>query len=118
MKGVLSDSEEREVIVAMNCVHVPKLRLVTAAATLIVLALPVCAEDPKPTREAFLGEVLDAKPTAVTPKFDDYTPGSYHIEKEDLLKGLIEEAKKRKITLRALTISGPFPFDPHWRSQV
>jgi hypothetical protein len=110
--------EETEVIFAMNYPHTPMLRLVVAASTVVALALPGRADDGRPTRQAFLGEVLDAKPTPVTPKFNDYTPGSYHIEKEDLLKGLIEEAKKRKITLRALTISGPLPFDPLWRSQV
>jgi hypothetical protein len=79
---------------------------------------PVTAADPKPTRDAFLGEVLDAKPTDVTAKFDDYTPGSYHIEKENLLRGLTDEAKKRKLTLRAVLITGPMPADPLWTSYV
>jgi hypothetical protein len=102
----------------MNRLLFPMLRLFMPAAAIIVLASPVCAEDQKPTREAFLVEVLDAKPTSVTPKFDDYTPGSYHIEKEDLLKGLIEAAKKRKQTLRSITILGPMPNDPLWTSRV
>jgi len=122
MQQVLSHQlvrqEETEVIFAMNYPHTPILRLVVAASAVIALALPCRADDGQPTREAFLGEVLDAKPTPVTSKFNDYTPGSYHINKEDLLKGLIEEAKKRKITLRAFTILGPLPFDPLWRSQV
>jgi hypothetical protein len=76
------------------------------------------AEDPKPTREAFINEVLDEKPTKVTPKFNDYMPSSYHIEKEDLFKGLTEEAKKRKLNLRAVSIIGPLPADPLWTSYV
>jgi hypothetical protein len=56
---------------------------------------------------AFINEVLDAKPTAVTPKFDDYTPGSYHVIKEDLLEGIVEEATKRKLGLRGVLIVGP-----------
>ena len=96
---------------------VPRLILAASVVTAVAAPLPG-ADDAKPTREAFLGEVLDAKPTPVTPKFDDYTPGSYHVEKEDLLKGLIDESKKRKITLRAATILGPLPGDPLWTSYV
>jgi hypothetical protein len=84
---------------------------------LVTVAPSALAEDSKPTREAFLGEVLDAKPTAVTSKFDDYTPGSYHIDNNDLLKGLTEEAPKRKLVLRAVLIFGPMP-DPLWTSYV
>lgn len=76
------------------------------------------ADGPKPTRQAFLAEVLDARPTAVTSRFDDYTPGSYHIEKEDLVQGLTDEAKKRKLKLGAVSILGPLPFDPLWTSYV
>src|SRR5262245_51091726 len=99
---------------AMNHVGVRMRGFGMAAAGVIVLVVPVRADQLKPTRKAFLGEVLDARPTPVTPKFDDYTPGSYHIEKEDLLNGLIEEAKKRKLTLRSVTIFGPVLTDPLW----
>jgi hypothetical protein len=75
-------------------------------------------DDPKPDRAAFLAEVLDAKPTPVTPKFDDYTRGSYHVEKADLLKGLTEEAGRRKLGLRAALITGPMPLDPLWSYYV
>ena len=104
---------------AMNHVHLSISRRLLVVTTAILLAgSSLGADDSKPTREAFLGEVLDAKPTAATPKFDDYTDGSYHIEKEDLLKGLTEEAKKRKLTLRAVTIVGPLAPDPLWTSYV
>jgi hypothetical protein len=102
----------------MNRLRVLLRRLLVALAALAVSSVSLGAEEPKPTRKAFLGEVLDAKPTPVTPKFNDYTPGSYHIEKEDLLKGLLEEAKKRKLTLRSVTILGPLPADPLWTSYV
>lgn len=75
------------------------------------------AADPKPDRAAFLGEVLDAKPTSVTSKFDDYTRGSYHIDKIDLLMGLIGEAARRKLVLHAVLVSGPMP-DPLWTYYV
>ena len=66
-----------------------------------------------PTRAAFIQEVLDARPTPVTPKFHD-AADSYHILKEDLLKGLVEESEKRKLSLRGVLIAGPMPFDPLW----
>jgi hypothetical protein len=64
-------------------------------------------EEPGPTRAAFLREVLDARPTPVTPRFDDYTPGSYHVDKQDLLSGLADEADQRKVPLRCLLVTGP-----------
>jgi hypothetical protein len=62
---------------------------------------------------AFIGEVLDAKPTDTTPKFDDYTPGSYHIIKQDLLEGIVEQAAERNLGLRGMLIAGPMR-DPLW----
>jgi len=85
--------------------------------SLLLSGLLVHAQEPKPTRGAFICEVLDAKPTAVTPKFDDYTPGSYHIVKEDLLKGLIEESEKRGLDLRGVIVAGPMR-DPLWTYYV
>jgi hypothetical protein len=73
-------------------------------------------DDPKPTRDAFISEVLDAKPTPATPKFHD-VGDSYHILKEDLLKGVTEEAAKRKLGLRGVLIAGPMR-DPLWTSVV
>jgi hypothetical protein len=103
----------------MKPIHSLMQRLLLAAVTVTVVALRLPgADDTKPTRAAFINEVLDAKPTPVTPKFDDYTPGSYHIERDDLLKGLEEEAKKRKLSFRAVAIIGPMPYDPLWTSRV
>jgi hypothetical protein len=78
-----------------------------ALAMAVTTALLSRVDDSQPTRDAFLCEVLDAKPTAVTPKFDDYTDGSYHILKEDLLKGVTDEATKRRLGLRGVLIFGP-----------
>lgn len=78
----------------------------------------LAADDEGPTRAAFLKEVLDAAPTPVTRQFNDYTKGSYHVEKADLLKGLVEEAAKQKKTLRAVVIVGPLRGDPLWTSTV
>jgi hypothetical protein len=101
----------------LNLPLVPNLLLAVTAAAVVVLPSPG-ADEPKPNREAFINEVLDAKPTTVTPKFDDYTPGSYHVKKEDLLQGLTDEATKRKLTLRGVSIVGPLPADPLWTSYV
>ena len=80
--------------------------------TLFLLFLFVCsatsiAQGLKPDRAAFLNEVLDPRPTAVTPKFDDYHPGNYHAQKQDLLDGLIAETKKRGMKLRCIAMVGP-----------
>lgn len=86
-------------------------------ALALAFALPsFAADESKPTRAAFIREVLDAKPTAVTPRFDDYTQGSYHVDREDLLKGLTEEAKKQKLELKAVAIIGPT--GPLWTYHV
>jgi hypothetical protein len=94
-------------------------RLLLAAAAVATLHGPLLwAADPKPTRDAFLAECLDAKPTPTTPKFNDYRLGSYHVVKDDLLKGLTDEAKNRKLALRAVLVCGPRPGDPLWTSYV
>jgi hypothetical protein len=75
------------------------------------------AEDPLPTRTDFIREVLDPKPSPTTPKFHDDTR-SYHVIKEDLAKGLFEEAEKRKLDLRGVLIAGPMSLDPLWTYTV
>lgn len=91
------------------------------ASIMLVLAafwgLSAEAEDPIPTRADFIREVFDSRPTSVTPKFHD-APKGYHIVKENLVKGLIEEAKKRKIDLRSIVIAGPMPLDPLWTYHI
>lgn len=39
--------------------------------------------------------------------FDDYTPGSYHVRKDDLLAGLREQSVACGLRLRAVLIVGP-----------
>jgi len=60
-----------------------------------------------PSRAGFFREVLFAAPTARTPWFDDYTKGSYHIDKLDLAIGLRKEAERCGVTLEALVVVGP-----------
>lgn len=74
-------------------------------------------EDPMPTRTDFIREVLDAKPSPLTPRFHD-APKGYHVIKEDLAKGLLEEAEKRRLDLRGVVIAGPMSLDPLWTYTV
>ncbi len=41
----------------------------------------------EPTRRGFFHELLFAAATSRTPRFDDYTRGSYHVNKLDLARG-------------------------------
>jgi hypothetical protein len=69
---------------------------------------PSCRpRDSFPSRQGFLDEVLFSEPTARTPRFDDYTPDSYHIEKQDLVAGLIQQSDACSLKLRAILIVGP-----------
>jgi hypothetical protein len=70
-------------------------------------SVPSFAQRGKPNRAAFLVEVLDAKPTALTSRFDAYHRGYYTVAKEDLLQGLITESKRRGLLLRSVSINGP-----------
>ena len=70
-------------------------------------------DDKLPTQTDFIREVFDAKPSPLTPKFHD-APEGYHVIKEDLAKGLVEEAQKRKADLRGILIAGPMSLDPLW----
>jgi hypothetical protein len=85
------------------------------------LAPTQCAAGPladtlSPTREAFFREALFAAPTIRTPRFDDYTPGSYHADKLDLANGLPAEAVRCGLRLRALLVVGPT--GPLWAFHV
>jgi hypothetical protein len=60
-----------------------------------------------PDRAQFIRECLDAAATPETPKFDDYTEGSYDIHELDLLKGLAEATESQPGRLRAVIILGP-----------
>jgi hypothetical protein len=85
------------------------------------LAPTQCAAGPlaaavSPSREGFFREVLFAAPTARTPRFDDYTPGSYHVDKLDLADGLPSEAARCGVRLRAVLVLGPV--GPMWAFHV
>ena len=76
--------------------------------TSLVSATPPFAQpDQKPSRVNFFREVLYAKATSVTPRYDDYTEGSYHVDKLDVLKGLPEVAQREGLKLRGLIVVGP-----------
>ena len=69
-----------------------------------------------PTREAFFEEVLFPQGTARTPRFDDYTPGSYHVDPDDVLKGMPEAAAGQCRKLVGLLVLGPL--GPLWQYRV
>ncbi len=68
---------------------------------------PVVAPSTPPDlgRAAFVQELISAQPTARTRLFDDYTGGSYHVEKLDLLEG-VREIRRRDHVI-ALAVFGP-----------
>lgn len=62
------------------------------------------------SRDNFFREALYPHATEITPLFDDYTEGIYHVDKLDVLKGLPELAEKEKLKLRGLMVIGPTGF--------
>ncbi|MFQ5799752.1 MAG: hypothetical protein ACE5H0_13810 [Bacteroidota bacterium] len=67
--------------------------------------------DNVPSRANFFHEVLYPRATECTPRFNNYTEGSYHPDKLDLLEGLPTYAKEHGQTLRGLLVIGPvLPF--------
>jgi hypothetical protein len=76
----------------------------------------VLADSLKPSREGFFREALFAAGSARTPRFDDYTPGSYHAEKLDIADGLPLVAKKCGLNLEGLVVVGPI--GPLWAYHV
>ena len=97
-----------------------RLGRVLAAAAGILAAVDApraqTADSLAPTREGFLREALDAAPTARTPRFNDYAPGSYHAEKLDLAVGLPAEARRLGRPLQGLVVLGPV--GPLWAYYV
>ena len=61
-------------------------------------------------------EVLFAAPTARTPRFDAYTPGSYGVDKMDLVRGLADMAAQCKVSLQGVLVLGPV--GPLWAYYV
>ena len=87
---------------------------VLATAFSGVVLLPAALGDPD--RAQFLRECLDAVATPETPKFDDYTQGSYHIDKLDLVQGIEKATDSQPGRLRAVIIIGPI--GPLWTYHV
>ncbi len=69
-----------------------------------------------PDRAQFIRECLDSAATPETAKFDDYTEGSYHIDKLDLVEGLAKATESQRGRLRAVIIFGPT--GPLWTYHV
>ncbi len=89
----------------------PEKRADTAAPVAPSLALPNhpgCAPgDSVPSRAGFFHEALFPEGTTRTPRFDDYTAGSYHVNKLDLVEGLPAQATLCGVRLKALLVVGP-----------
>ena len=91
--------------------------LMHVLCVLLLSSSPVLAvQNLKPSRDNFFLEVLYAKATSVTPLYDDYTEGSYHVDKVDVLKGLPQMALKEGLRLRGLIVVGPV--GPLWAYYV
>lgn len=79
-------------------------------------ASPMMAKQLAPTRTAFLAELLDAEYSLVTRRFDDYTPGSYHVDKLDAYRGLVQASAAAGRVLRGVLIVGGY--GPLWTYDV
>ena len=67
-------------------------------------------------RDGFVEEVLYPQATRRTPRFNDYTPGSYHVSKLDLAAGVQSARTEWNLDVRALAIIGPS--GPIWSYRV
>ena len=79
------------------------LPLIVATAAILLEPRGFAAPD----RAQFIRECLDPTATRETPKFDDYTEGSYHVDKLDVVEGLEAATKSQPGRLRAVIILGP-----------
>lgn len=83
----------------------------SGGAIAVLLACLGCASHrpqlcvPDLGRNGFLQELLFPQGTARTPLFDDYTEGSYHVEKMDLLAGV--RALRPREPVQGLVVFGP-----------
>jgi hypothetical protein len=68
------------------------------------------------SREGFIQELVYARATPRTPQFDDYTPGSYHVEKIDLLDGVRTRRAATTPQIKGLLVVGPV--GPLWAYYV
>ena len=69
--------------------------------------VPSLRKDPFPSRLGFFHEALHPAPTLRTPNFDDYTRGSYHVDKIELARLLPAYARRCNLTLLASLTIGP-----------
>jgi hypothetical protein len=91
--------------------------LVRAPPPALISAPQHCAHgESRPSREGFFDEVLFAAASRRTPRFDDYTAGSYHVDKLDLVQGLPVRAALCGVRLRAALVVGPL--GPLWAYYV
>jgi hypothetical protein len=68
------------------------------------------------SREAFIREMVIASETETTEHFNDYTPGSYHVKKLDLIKGVSNLSDSTTKSVDAVLIIGPS--GPLWQYNV
>lgn len=81
----------------------------------VLVALLSCsakadAHDGPDYRSHFFDEVLSPSATEWTPRFDDYQPTSYHVDKLDLARNLPAYAARRGQELRGVLVVGPVGF--------
>ena len=72
--------------------------------------------DSDPSRDGFFCEALFPAASARTQRFDDYTPGSYHVNKFELAQGLPLQAARCGIRLKAMLAFGPI--GPLWAYHI
>lgn len=83
-------------------------RVARGGAFRSTFALPPDAfEALRPTRAGFFRELLEPEYSPATRLFDDYTEGSYHVDKIDTYKGLVEAAQAAGRTLLGVLVVGP-----------
>ena len=78
--------------------------------------VPDWKKQPKPDRETFLAELLDPEYTPATRLFDDYTEGSYHVNKVEVLTEIQKYAQDQNRKLIGFFAVGPY--GPLWSYDV
>jgi hypothetical protein len=86
--------------------------ILSADGTTKPIFVPDWKNQPKPDRETFLAELLDPEYTPATRLFDDYTEGSYHVNKVEVLSEIQKYAGKQNRKLIGFLAIGPY--GPLW----
>jgi len=76
---------------------------------------PTPAEMYKLDRAGFVQELVFAHATPRTLRFDDYTEGSYHVRKADVVEG-VRERRRNNPSILAVIVTGPI--GPMWAYKV